>query len=66
MIESIFDADYLENIRSLFADLDDVFVDTDELTFTTSVFCADEIAYFETHQVDLPQDFVVDTQLILW
>lgn len=65
VVESILDADYLENIGSLLAYLDDVLVDSGELALTAFVFCTDQIAYFKTHQVNLLQDLVVDTQLIL-
>lgn len=65
MVESVLNPDYLENIGSLLADLDDVFVDSDELALAAAVFGTDEISYLETHQVYLPQYLVINSQLIL-
>lgn len=64
MVQSVLDPHYPQGLRTLLTHFDQVLVDTQKLTLGAGIAAANEIAHFETHQVDLSQHFIVEPQLV--
>lgn len=64
MVNPVLDAYNLEHFRSLLAYLDQILINSEEFSFRTAKTCTHQISHFETHQINLAQHFVVNSQLI--
>lgn len=65
VVQPVLYSDYLQYLRAFLTNLDHVLVNSKELTLRTAVSRSYQIANFETNQVNLPQQLIVQLQLIL-
>ena len=65
MVQPIFYSNNLKDLRSLFTYLDQIFIDLRKLCLSACIFGSNKISNLKCHKIALPQDLVLESELIL-